>query len=77
MRKFIVISAIVIALMPAIILPALAVGALASEYGFFENYSKWKEVEIPTETELRATLQYLQTEQAIIKLTMSYILQCV
>ena len=57
MRKFIAISVIVIVLMPVIILSALAVGALASEYGFFENYSKWKEVEIPTETELRATVK--------------------
>ena len=53
----IVITVFAVLLIPAVILAVMFEIGFMIEDGFFENYSGWKDVEIPTETETRATIK--------------------
>ena len=56
MKKVLIVLAVLLLLPILLITFSLVFSALVG-YGFFENYSGWERVEVPTETEIKATVK--------------------
>ena len=56
-KKRVAITLISIFLLPILIFFILGICAILDGYGAFENYSGWERVDIPTESELTATIK--------------------
>ena len=66
-EKRVAITVISIIILPILIFFILGICAILDGYGAFENYSGWKKVDIPTESELTATIKLPEEWKFVIE----------